>query len=91
MQDQGTRDSADPLDPDTIAGAVLGSLIYDRPCLQTPHELALKFVNPSHDIRKARVQVEDALSDLAAHGLIHRLDGFVMASQAGIKGHGLDG
>lgn len=91
MHDQSTRDSADSLDPDVVAGAVLGLLINELPGLQTPDELARKFAGLSGDVRKARVQVEDALSDLAAHGLVHRLEEFVVASQAGIRGHGLTG
>lgn len=91
MRDQSTRDSADSLDPDVVAGSVLGLLISERPGLQTPDELARKLAGLSGDPRRARLQVLDALSDLVAHGLVHKLEGFVMASQAGIRGHGLTG
>jgi hypothetical protein len=91
MRAQSTRDPTDPLDPDVIAGAVLGLLINEHPGLQTPDELIRKFTGFSGDKRRARLQVHDTLSDLIAHGLVHRLEEFVVASQAGIRGHGLTG
>lgn len=91
MRDQSTRDPTEPLDPDVAAGAVLGLLVNELPGLQTVDELARKLTGLSGDAREARIQVEDALSDLIAHGLVHRLEEFVIASQAGIRGHGLTG
>lgn len=91
MQDQSTRDLTRSPDPDVVAGAVLGLLVSELPGLQTPEELARKFAGLNGDVKQARMQVEDALSDLAAHGLVHRIEEFVIASQAGIRGHGLTG
>ena len=85
MQHQPSRDCADLPDPDALAAGVLGMLVMEQPGLQTPDELARKLAGGSGDIAKARVQVEDALSDLRAHGLVHRLDGFVLASQAAFR------
>lgn len=85
MQHQPSRVCADLPDPDALAAGVLGVLVTEQPGLQTPHELALKIAGFSGDVVKARVQVEDALSDLMAHGLVHRLEGFVLASQAAFR------
>ncbi|MBF6620640.1 MAG: hypothetical protein ITG02_10475 [Patulibacter sp.] len=91
MQDQPNRDLAGPLDPDVAAGAVLGLLVTELPGLQTVDELSRKLTGLSGNPRRARIQVEDALADLIAHGLVHRLEEFVIASQAGIRGFGLTG
>lgn len=91
MHEHRTRAPTDPLDPDVIAGAILGLLIHDQPCPQTPEELARKLAGFEGDQGQARRDVLDALGGLAAHGLIHQLDGFVFASQSGMRGYALTG
>ena len=91
MHHQSTCVPADSLDPDDLAGAVLSLLIIDQPGLQTPDELARKLAGLSGDLQSARRQADDALADLAAHGLVHRLEGFVLPSQAAIRSQALTG
>lgn len=91
MPHQRSCDPADVLEPDVIAGAVLGCLIHDAPPLVTVEELTSRMAGFEGDRRKARRSVEDALSDLVQHGLAHRLDRFVFASQAAIRGRALTG
>lgn len=90
MHEHRTRAPTDPLDPDVLSGAVLGLLVHD-PGPQTPDELARKLAGFEGDPQRARRDVLDALGDLAAHGLIHRLEGFVFASQSGVRGYALTG
>lgn len=84
MHDQNTRVPVGPLDHNEVARAVLALLIDDQPGPQTIEELSRKFAGFEGDHRKATVEVNDGLSLLAAHGLVHRLDRFVVAAQAGI-------
>lgn len=84
MYDQNACAAAGLLDPNEVAKGVLALLIDDHPGPQTVEELVRKFVGFDGDHRKASVEVGDALSILAAHGLVHRLDRFVFATQAGI-------
>lgn len=84
MHDQNTRVPAGSLDPNEAARGVLALLIDGHPGPQTVEELIRKFMGFDGDRRKANVAVGDSLSLLAAHGLIHRLDRFVIPSQAGV-------
>lgn len=91
MPHERSCDPADLLEPDVIAGAVLGCLIYDAPPLVTVEELTSRMAGFEGDRGASRRSVEDALSNLAQYGLVHRLDRFVFASQAAIRGRALTG
>jgi hypothetical protein len=84
MHDQNTCVPAGSLDPNEAARGVLALLIDGHPGPQTVEELIRKFAGFDGEQRKARVTVGDSLSLLASHGLIHRLDRFVIPTQAGI-------
>lgn len=73
-------------EPDGVAEVVLGLLLEANATLLSVEELARGLAGPSEDLRSAEVSVEDALMDLVRHGLVHRLDRFVFASQAAIRG-----
>ena len=75
----------EPDDLSTIKQALLGLLLEDRPVLWTLAELD-RCLNPSSETEPgcepSRVDVEDAVEDLYAAGLLHRLGTFVFASRA---------
>ncbi len=74
-----------PNDSSTLKHALLGLLLEDRPGLWTLTELD-RCLNPSSKTEPgaepSRVDVEDAVEDLYAAGLLHRLGTFVFASRA---------
>ena len=70
-----------PTDPSTLKQALLGLLLEDHPGLWTLTELD-RSLRPSSDPQSNAVDVEDAIEDLYAAGLVHRLDRFVFASRA---------
>ncbi len=72
-------------DPHTLKQALLMLVLEDRPGLWTLAELDRQ-LHPSSDTQlgdePSRVDVEDAVEDLYAAGLLHRLGTFVFASRA---------
>ena len=71
----------EPDDPTQLKHAVLGLLVCDHPGLWGTTELTRSLV-PSSATTLDAIDVEDALEDLYAAGLIHRLDGYVFATRA---------
>ena len=69
------------IDPSTLKQALLGLLLEDHPGLWTLAELD-RSLRPSTDAASNAVDVEDAVEDLYAAGLVHRFDRFVFASRA---------
>ena len=70
-----------PTDPSTLKPTLLGLLLEDHTGLWTLAELD-RHLRPSTDPQSNTVDVEDAIEDLYAAGLVHRLDRFVFASRA---------
>ncbi len=74
-----------PADPHILKQALLGLLVCDHTGLWTLAELDRQ-LHPSSDTEPgdepSRVDVEDAVEDLYAAGLIHRLGIYVFASRA---------
>jgi hypothetical protein len=83
MHDQ--RGSAGTLagEPAEVADTVFGMLRDPGPGLATVDELAREYAGLDGDPRQAEVVVRDALAELVARGLVHRLDRFVFVSRAG--------
>jgi hypothetical protein len=77
--------SDSPDDPSTLKQALLGLLVQDHTGIWTLAELD-RCLHPSSDTQPgaepSRVDVEDAVEDLYAAGLVHRLGTFVFASRA---------
>ena len=73
-------------DRDEPARFVLGCLIARSPALLSVDELVREFVGSSHDLSAAQVLIDDGVAELLGSGLAHRLDRFVFASQAAIRG-----
>jgi hypothetical protein len=69
------------IDPSTLKQALLGLLLEDHSGLWTLAELN-RSLRPSTDPQSNAVDVEDAVEDLYAAGLVHRLDRFVFATRA---------
>jgi hypothetical protein len=84
MQDQRSAGGSSLPEPDSAAG-VLDILIGQHPGLLHADELVLMYARGSIEHESARVTVEDALSELLASGLVHRLDCFVFASRAATR------
>ena len=84
MRDQRTPGS-EPDDPDHLKQALLGLLVDDHPSLWSLAELD-RSLCPSSQTEPGcepdRVDVEDAVEDLYAAGLLHRLGTYVFASRA---------
>ena len=84
MRDQRIPGS-EPADPHTLKQALLGLLLEDRPVLWTLAELDRQ-LHPSSDTEPGSqpdtIDVEDAVEDLYAAGLLHRLGTFVFATRA---------
>jgi len=89
MQDQRSAGGSSLPEPDDSAAGVLDILIGQHPGLLHVDELVLMYARGSIDCDQARVIVEDALSELRASGLVHRLDRFVFPSRAALRGHAL--
>ena len=81
-----------PDDPHTLKQALLGLLLEDRPVLWTTTELD-RCLNPSSATEPGQtpstVDVEDAIEDLYAAGLLHRLGTYVFATRAAHEAHRL--
>jgi hypothetical protein len=82
----------EPDDPHTLKQALLDLLVRDHPSLWTLTELDRQ-LHPSSDTppgsEPSRVDVEDAIEDLYAAGLLHRLGTFVFATRAAHEAHRL--
>jgi hypothetical protein len=91
MRDQRIPGS-EPGDPHTLKQALLDLLLEDRPGLWTLAELDRQ-LHPSSDTATGEtpitVDVEDAVEDLYAVGLLHRLGQFVFATRAAHEAHRL--
>ncbi len=81
-----------PDDPHTLKQALLDLLLEDRPVLWTTTELD-RCLNPSSATEPGHtpstVDVEDAIEDLYAAGLINRFGQFVFATRAAHEAHAL--
>jgi hypothetical protein len=75
MQDQRIQTVAD--EEAQTDQAVLGVLLTDSAAIWSVEEMASEIGNPIH--------VTDSINRLAAIGLVHRLDGFVLATRAAAK------
>ncbi len=91
MRDQRIPGS-EPGDPHTLKQALLGLLLEDRPVLWTLAELDRQ-LHPSSETEPGSqpdtIDVEDAVEDLYAAGLLHRLGTFVFATRAAHEAHRL--
>lgn len=70
---------------DDPCAAVLDILIDARPALLHVDELMRLYARGSIEHAAARPIVDDAVSELLASGLVHRLQRFVFASQAALR------
>jgi hypothetical protein len=85
MQDQRSAGGSSLSEPHDSAAGVLDILIGRHPGLLHVDELVLMYARGSIEHESARVTVEDALSELLASGLVHRLNRFVFASRAATR------
>jgi hypothetical protein len=69
-----------PDDPSTLKQALLGLVVCDHPGLWSLAELD-RHLHPS-STEPNRALTEDAIEDLYAAGLIHRIGDYVFASRA---------
>ena len=81
-----------PDDPHTLKQALLGLLLEDRPVLWTLTELDRQLhlssdTDPGHT--PDTIDVEDAVEDLYAAGLLHRFGSYVFATRAAHEAHTL--
>ncbi len=87
MRDQRTP-GVTPDDPTHLKQALLGLVVDDRPGLWSLAELD-RHLTPSNDTRggeePSRAATEDAVEDLYAAGLIHRIGQYVFASRAALE------
>ncbi len=81
MRTQRIPGHAPETDPSTLKQAVLGLLVIDHAGLWSITELTRSLIPSSGDGPDA-TDLEDALEDLYAAGLVHRLDGYVFATRA---------
>ena len=81
-----------PEDSHTLKQALLGLLLEDRPVLWTLTELDRQ-LHPSSETdpgcQPDTIDVEDAIEDLYAAGLLHRLGTYVFATRAAHEAHRL--
>ena len=89
MQDQRSAGGSSLPEPEDPAAVILDILIGQHPALLHVDELVLMYARGSIEHDRARLLVEDALSELLASGLVHRLDRFVFASRAAVRGQAL--
>lgn len=76
-------------DSDEVARIVLGIVVEHHPGLVAIGELLRELANPTLPRPMPQPFVYDGLADLTRSGLIHRLDGFVFASRAGVRANEL--
>lgn len=87
MLNQRSCSSPEVAEPDGVAEVVLGLLLDADATLLTVEELVRQMAaGVAGDLPGTEVAVQDALVDLVSHGLVHRLERFVFASQAAIRG-----
>ncbi len=83
-----------PDDPVHLKQALLGLVVDDRPGLWSLAELD-RYLTPSRDTPAGtepnRASVEDAVEDLYAAGLIHRVGQFVFATRAALEAERIAG
>jgi hypothetical protein len=92
VQDQrsaGGSSPPEPPEPEDSAAVVLDILIGQHPSLLHVDELLLMYARGSIQHDRARLLVEDALSELLASGLVHRVERFVFASRAALRAQAL--
>jgi hypothetical protein len=89
MQDQRSASQDVVSTGEDPAGTVLYILLSEHPSLLHVDELVRLYARGSVELERARVLVEDALSELLGSGLVHRLDRFVFASRAALRGQAL--
>lgn len=77
------------LTADDPTAAVLDLLIGEHPGLLHVEELVRLYARGSIKHQEAARIVDDAISELLASGLAHRLDRFVFASRAALQGRHL--
>lgn len=81
-----------PDDPQALKQALLDLLLEDRPVLWTTTELD-RCLNPSSATEPGHapstVDVEDAIEDLYAAGLLNRLGQYVFATRVADEAHAL--
>jgi hypothetical protein len=86
MQAQRSRDAAVwPTEPDDVARTVYAIVSQRYPALVAVDELVLALCEPSLEQAVDQVYVYDALTELAASGLIHRLDRFVFSTHTAVR------
>ena len=87
MRDHSIRADA-PGDPIHLKQALLGLVVDDRPGLWSLAELD-RHLTPSGDTHggeePSRAATEDAVEDLYAAGLVHRIGQYVFASRAALE------
>ena len=83
-----TQASSETMNPtaDDPTAAVLDLLIGEHPGLLHVDELVRLYARGSIEHPEAAHIVDDAVSELLASGLAHRLDRFVFASRAALRG-----
>jgi hypothetical protein len=86
MHDQRSAGGSWLPERDEAAATVLDILLNQHPSLLHLDELVWLYAGGSLEHQQARPIVEDALSELLASGLAHRLEGFVWVSRAGRRG-----
>lgn len=72
-------------DPADSTANILDILIDQHPGLLHVDELARMYGRASVEPDSARRIVDDAISELLASGLVHRLDHFVFATRAALR------
>jgi 3',5'-cyclic AMP phosphodiesterase CpdA len=76
-------------DPDVAPRFLLDYLVTHHPALFSVDELTGVY-SGGQDLEAARFAVTEGVATLAGHGLVHRLDDFVFASRAAVRGHALN-
>jgi hypothetical protein len=90
MPDQPIAVGIDAPQTDEVAQAVLVVLLDRHPALMSIEELVQYFALPTQSAFGSML-VNEGLDDLARWGLVHRLDRFVFASYAAVRGLELRG
>jgi hypothetical protein len=86
MQAQRIRDAAAwPGEPEDVTRTVYAIVAQRYPALVAVDELVLELCEPSLEQAVDEVCVHDALAELAASGLIHRLDRFVFLTHTAVR------
>jgi hypothetical protein len=76
--------SAQQSDEDRAEQALLGLLLDAHPALLSIDEIVREMTDRADEFGP-RDRVNNAVRDLVASGLAHRLDGFVFASRAAVR------